>query len=296
MDQPISGPLLAATDFSTPARRAAERAAQLAAAIGAPLELLHGLDAPALEELRFWFGVQSDAEHGIVQDARRRLGELAVALRRDHGIEVRERLTEGARVREIRSAAEALGAQAVVLGHTGAHFWRLSVGSTAEGVLRGSRVPVLAVRQAVRGPYRRVLVPLDFSAASVQALAACRRLLPQAHLVLLHVVQAPFQGKLRLAGVPEPALADYLDQAQARARAQLEEQARQHGLSPAQWTACLADDDPALAVVRQELAHDCDLVAIGRQGRHPVDEVLLGSVTRHVLAESQSDVLVVPPR
>jgi len=37
---------------------------------------------------------------------------------------------------------------------------------------------------------------------------------------------------------------------------------------------------------------DCDLIVLGKHGESMVEELLLGSVTKQVLAESQGDVLV----
>ena len=47
-------------------------------------------------------------------------------------------------------------------------------------------------------------------------------------------------------------------------------------------------------ILKQEQAQRVDLIALGKQRRSTVEEFLLGRVTRHVLADSQSDVLVVP--
>jgi nucleotide-binding universal stress UspA family protein len=41
----------------------------------------------------------------------------------------------------------------------------------------------------------------------------------------------------------------------------------------------------------QELA--CDLIVMGKHGQGMLEELLLGSVTKHVLAESVGDVVVV---
>jgi universal stress protein E len=42
---------------------------------------------------------------------------------------------------------------------------------------------------------------------------------------------------------------------------------------------------------QKEQEHDCELIVIGRQGRHAVEE-LLGSTTRMVMSECSADVLV----
>ena len=42
----------------------------------------------------------------------------------------------------------------------------------------------------------------------------------------------------------------------------------------------------------QEQEQDCDLIVLGKHGRNILEETLLGSVTKHVLAESNCDVVV----
>ena len=42
-----------------------------------------------------------------------------------------------------------------------------------------------------------------------------------------------------------------------------------------------------------EQEYDADLIVVGKHGTHITEELLLGSVTKHVLAEAQGDVLVV---
>ena len=56
----------------------------------------------------------------------------------------------------------------------------------------------------------------------------------------------------------------------------------------------LADFDPEVSdmIIEQEQECDCDLIVVGKHGESVLEELLLGSVTKHVLAESQCDVLV----
>ena len=77
---------------------------------------------------------------------------------------------------------------------------------------------------------------------------------------------------------------------------QLHEAAAAAGLRPGQWQPFLVKQDPSLAIVEQEQEADCDLIVIGKHGAGVVEEFLLGSVTKHVLAESAGDVLVSTPR
>ena len=47
-------------------------------------------------------------------------------------------------------------------------------------------------------------------------------------------------------------------------------------------------------IIAHEQEHSADLILIGKHGTELTEELLLGSVTRRVLSESRSDVLVIP--
>ena len=54
----------------------------------------------------------------------------------------------------------------------------------------------------------------------------------------------------------------------------------------------MAEGDASMRIVETEHALDCDLVVLGKHGQSATEELLLGSVTKHVLAEGSADVLV----
>ena len=64
------------------------------------------------------------------------------------------------------------------------------------------------------------------------------------------------------------------------------------GLKPGAWTACVVEGDASLRIVEQEQEFGCDLVVLGKHGQSAAEDLLLGSVTRHVLDEGSADVLV----
>jgi nucleotide-binding universal stress UspA family protein len=65
------------------------------------------------------------------------------------------------------------------------------------------------------------------------------------------------------------------------------------GLNSAELPTVVVKGDPTVRILEQEQELDCDLIAVGKQGETVAEEFLLGSVTTHVLQQSQSDVLVV---
>jgi nucleotide-binding universal stress UspA family protein len=285
--------ILAATDFSAHARHAADRAARLAHETGAELTLMHVLPGETLAQLRRWLGAGHAAELSVLDDARGRLRTLAHELHAARRVPVTPVDASGPVLDEILQRADAIDASLLVLGARGVGFLRrLVLGSTAERLMRRTTSPLLAVRQMAHEPYRRVLVALDFSPWSADALAVARQVAPHARLLLVSVFQVPFEEKLRFAGVDEATVAHYRAQARAEASWGVQALAQAAGLRAGQWDECVVEGDASLRIVELEQELDADLVVLGKHGLSAGVDLLLGSVTRHVLSEGSVDVLL----
>jgi nucleotide-binding universal stress UspA family protein len=286
--------IVAATDLSPPSCHAADRAARLARESGATLTLVHAVSAAALEDLRRWLGQDTKMAAAAEADARDRLHAVAAELGARHRIEVAEHLVTAHPVEAVTRHADAVDADLLVTGTRGAGFLRgMIVGSTAERIATRSQRPVLMARRSGHEPYRRVLVPVDFSPWSLAAIDLAVRVAPNASLVLMHAVDLPFAGKLRFAGVDDSSIARYRDNARLEAWTQLRELSARAGLASERIRhATPAGADPWMLIVQQEQEFDCDLIVIGKHGRSPLGDLLLGSTTRMVLLESSADVLV----
>jgi len=285
--------VLAATDFSDPSRLAAQRAARLASTSGARLRLAHVLSASALAQLEKLLGLDTSVEDKLIRQAQQALETLAAELREAHAVIVESVLLKGTALEEITHEAEQAEADVLVVGARGAGLVRhFLLGSTAERLLRKSARPVLVVKQAPQGPYQRVLVPVDFSQGSARLIGLARSVAPGAHLVLLNAYEVPFEGKLRFASVDEATIEGYRMSSFRSASLQLQALAADAGLKSNDWTPCIPRADPSQAIIEHEQALGCDLIVIGKQGQSMTEDLLLGSVTKHVLVESAGDVLV----
>jgi nucleotide-binding universal stress UspA family protein len=255
---------------------------------------MHTLAGTALDDLRRWLGGGDQAAGAIEADARQRLEELAADLRRRHGIDGLTHLAVGHPVEQVIRHADDVEAGLIVTGTRGAGFFHgMVIGSTAERIAKRSSRPVLMVRQLPHEPYRRILVPVDFSEWSGAAIDLARRIAPQATLILMHAVEVPYEGKLRFAGVADDVVMGVRVAAQREAQQRLRELAASAGLGADQVQMITPGGaEPWLLIVQQEQENDCDLVVIGRQGRHAVAELLLGSTTRLVVAEGAADMLI----
>lgn len=285
--------VLAATDFSPSARHAAERAARVAHETGAALALLHVLSGGSLAELRQWLGAGHALERQLQADTLAQLQQAAQALQLERQVPVRTLQSSGVAFEQIACEAERQDAAVIVLGARGMGFMRrLVLGSTSERLLRRSTRPLLVVRQMAHGPYRRALVAVDFSPWSQGAVQAVRQVAPGARLLLFSVFQVPFEDKLRFAGVDAATIEHYRRQARAQALQRLQALAQRFGLKTGEWEPQVAEGDASMRIVEAEHAQDCDLMVLGKHGLSATEELLLGSVTKHVLAEGNADVLV----
>lgn len=300
--------ILVATDFSHSGKRAEERAALLAAEHDAQLILLHCLSGLALQNLREHLSLgQSSTEARLQTHYREALQRLADDLEGRWRIQVTPLLNVGQAHREISEAAKASGVDLVVLGATGEHPARaFFLGSTAERVVRESPVPVLVVRNEAREPYARVLAALDLSTHGPAVLEISRQVAPGASLTLGHAFEVPFEGKLQFAGANQAEIDRFRreerEHALAALHALVEEGESPSGLGD---PAMPSQDRPDIRVVHgmpdvvlfqllRETA--AELVVVGKHGSSEIIDLLLGSMTKHLLRESGCDVLVVPPR
>jgi nucleotide-binding universal stress UspA family protein len=265
----------------------------IAAEHKAELVLLHVVDPTGLTALKEWLGGRLDVGAVMSLQAEVTLGELANKLIQDHGILVKQSLGVGSPFLELSEAAAA--ADLMILGARGTHpLLRVDVGTTTDRLLRKATQPLLVVKSAPLGTYRRVLVLVDFSESSETALRAALRLAPGAGIHLLHTFDVPFEGRLRIADVSEDEITQYRARERERAVEQL------HLLLSGVQT---DRDRIGFAIVRGDIRVQArrtveeirpDLIAVGKQGASLFQDLFLGSVTRTILAEAQCDVLVIP--
>ena len=98
---------------------------------------------------------------------------------------------------------------------------------------------------------------------------------------------------MRTAGVAEDTVMRYRDTARREAQQRLRGLAVDAGLDTERVRLRTPSGaEPWMLIVQEEQEQDCDLVVIGRQGRHALDEFLLGSTTRMVVADGAADVLI----
>ncbi|WP_342624925.1 universal stress protein [Pseudomonas alkylphenolica] len=283
--------VLVATDLSTSARNAAQRAALLSKEQHASLDLLYVANPAPFERLKQVVVPDEDLLNRVLGSAREKIHELAEALFRRYDIGAGVQVASGSVVSEITRVVQDKHSNLLVCGAKGQSLARrLLLGSTVQRMLSRMLCPLLVVKHAPRDAYRTLLVPVDFSPASLRSIELARAVAPQAEIILLHVYEAPFEGSMRFAHIDQETLNHYRNVIRKDAVQQLAALSEAAGLSNARQI--VVHGDAAWRIVEQEQELDCDLIVIGKQGESALEELLIGSVTKHVLNESQCDVLV----
>lgn len=286
------GKIVVATDFSMYAHRAALRAGRLAKQHGATLQLLHVLNEASVKALQSLVQATPPIEAALIDEARERLKSLAEDVAAADGA-VGDCLVEEGDVTDV-ILASAKQADLLVLGPRGLNPAKdFLLGATAERIARRVQCPLLVSKQESTISYESVLVAVDFSDHSLQALRFARALAPQATLHVFHAYDSPFEGRLQSAGVSDEAVANYRHslslEAEATMRAFL---ARAPDVKNVHARVELGDARLALCKRATEL--QSNLIVMGKQGRSWWSEFLLGSVSRRTIELAPCDVAIVP--
>jgi nucleotide-binding universal stress UspA family protein len=279
--------IVAATDFSSDANNAVRRAAMLASAQGAELELLHVVIRSALDAVREWVRTPPDVAERLVDDARRVLEQSAASL----GTPASARLAVGGVLDEILSSCAR--ASMLVVGAKGLSPVRDAIlGTTAERLVGRCKQPILIVRRPPRDPYRNVLVGIDLQPGSEHALAAAARIAPGAKMSVVHAYDVPFEGALQRAGVSAIEIDQHRAAGFHKALGAIRALSTGAIGGPDLFLPIVDRGDPARLIIEHEESVGADLVVIGKRSRSALGEWVLGGTARHVLAHAGCDVLV----
>ena len=276
--------LMVGTDFSSRADAALQRAVQIANEHGAALTLFHACD----------IGAGDDAQGrklivGAEETARQKIRSLSLPDK----IAATVRVAAGKPFVELIRAAREEESDFVVVGAHGKHFLKsLLLGTTAEKVVRKGERPVLIVKRAPRGPYRRVLVALDFSEHSRQALEVALRLAPGAQFYILHAYQGP-ERQLWRADFTRSEIVQHRRQLARERRREMEEFLGRVEGANKRMRRLLGYGRASHVIPAFARRLRADLVSVGTVGRTGLPYILLGSVAEHVIREASCDVLAV---
>ena len=291
--------ILFATDFSLWARRAEDYACALACSWKASLTVLCVAEFPPGLNPDYLVNQQYLAD--LLKTASSQLVDLKGRAER-RGIAVTTRVATGIPSEEVIAAARAEDSDLIVVGTRGkTGLAHVLLGSTAERVIHGASCPVLTVRMepadiedtsVLSRPVtlERILVPVDFSDCSLDALgyAAVVAQQAKASLMLLHVLEPVSYGLDFTLGQSKARHAD----AETWTK-RLEELASSHQHPAMQVESRLRGGFPADSILDSAKTLPSDLIVMGTHGRRGISHAISGSVAEAVLRKARCPVITV---
>lgn len=290
--------ILCPVDFSDASRHALHHAIAIAGWFESHVTALHVRRSDFVFEPPILF-----AERGGLQALRVDRDELIARLNDWMQAATAARVPWNAKVEEglpaqcVLDVARLLPADLIVMGtHGRSGFEHLVIGSVAEKVLRNATCPVMTVlpraATASRLPFRRLLCPVDFSEASIEALNVAFPLAEEAdaELTILNVVDWPDDETFLVEAFDSPDMRRQLEaQTAKRIDALIPEEARVWSRPSAK----VAIGTPHREIVAAAAKMDADLIVIGVHGRNTLDVTLFGSTTNQVVRRAPCPVLTI---
>jgi universal stress protein E len=302
--RPIRSILVAIKDPTARSLPAVEKAAQLARAFGARLELFHAISLPVYVD-PIIPGLRPEEIRSHQRDqANVRLGVIAEKLRKEK-VRVTTATAWDYPPHEaiVRQAARAKADLIVAECHAGRRAPRLLMRLTDWELLKHSPVPVLVVKN--RRPYERpvLLAAVDPTHANAKptqldgeilAAAVAMRSALRGSLHALHAF-VPIPTDATSAELLNEKATEKLEaRARAKARVRLDQALSKVKLGRGHRH--LAADHPAHAITRLARKLRSDIVVMGAVSRSGFRRLLIGNTAERVLDDLTCDVLVVKPR
>ena len=276
--------ILVATDLTARSDRAIERAFSLARETGAELTILHAVD----DELPASVAdqIKAEAEASIERLCQGPVGQGLRAVHRRVGF--------GRGFELVLRHAEEVTADLLVLGvHRNESRRGLFVGTTVERIIRHGETPVLVVRDRVDGPYRQVLVAVDFSPCSRRAAEFALSELPTAEVVLVHAYDVPFKGFITGRSAREEVSKRHQEQFDAMVEGEMKPLVDSLPENGNRIERVMREGTVREVIMNQVKQRKPELLVIGTHGRTGVAHALLGSVAEDLLNAPPCDVLAV---
>lgn len=291
--------ILCPTDFSKFSFRAADYAVALAKHYDGEVHFVHVVPEVLLHPDQYPYLVEPvRTEPEVRRRAHDRL-DAFVALTRAEDIGSRFSVKEGSPVATLLSVAEEEDSDLICLGTHGREgVERLVLGSVTEKVLRKAPCPVLTIsepgeEEAIRpAVFDNILCAVDFAALSLRSLEYALSLAQEAggNLLLVNVVEwfSEEPGWETRFNVD-----DYRQEMEKNVLERLDKVVPAEARNWCQIETVVRSGKSYREILELAEERNVDLIVMGVRGRNPLDLMLFGSTTQHVVRHAKCPVLTI---
>lgn len=293
-------PIVVGIDFFPCSKSALAQAARLASFQGSSLYVFHAVERLVTENLADTQpGSSEKLRRGVIDDAKRRLHQALSELGIQGPENTQVEVAIGSPVRELLRVTQAVSAELLVLGISGSFGSGPTFGATVGKCMKKASTSVFAVREQHTGPFRQVVVCVDFSESSKTAVKYGVQIakLYGSQLYLLHVFCGPWNRLHYRAPTPEANpdfKKQYLDALQGRLEALLTPFKGELGGSSPQCELYEGDSGPG-GIIEFAKTKAADLVILG-EGKRNLRSLIFGSTSENIVRAVPCSLLLAKPR
>lgn len=215
------------------------------------------------------------------------------------GYQVYIYLGEGDAAHEILGVAESSGADLIAMTtHGRSGFERWTLGSVAERVIQGAKLPILLVREATQvrsNQLQRLLIPLDGSTWAEGALPQAQALAQAtgAQILLLQVIQSLDEGSQQILFEDKAVANTVYKDWRAHAEEYLSQVAQRLQIANVSSDYRVLWGDPDKVICKAVTDENIDLLVMSTHGRSGLSRWFYGSVANKVLRNAPCPLLLI---
>jgi nucleotide-binding universal stress UspA family protein len=269
-----------------------KRALMLAKRNKAELFIVHAVETPWFSVPSYFGGKELSVDiKGITKKIEKKIKALNKELKVPYSIVVREGDADDILLYE----SKLLKADMVVIGASRKNKKKF-LGTTAEKVANQSHLPVLIVKNKVKGPYKNVVAPTDFQAQSKQSILFAKNIFQAVKIKAVHTYEAFYATGIYTADsytLEGLDIQEYNKAAKVSAQTNLK--AFMKDLSIKKGKVIDGGLNSKEALLKYINKGSYDLVVIGSRSTSGFFKALLGSVAASILRETPTDVLIYVP-
>lgn len=153
------------------------------------------------------------------------------------------------------------------------------IGTTIERVIHGGKYPVLMVNNEAQRRYERILVPVDMSDASADAIRVGLSigLLNEDGTTLLHAFSPMTKARLISSGASEAVINGYVESERDRAMEELTNFLVASNVGARRWSTRVDQGGPMQVLTRAVSERRPDMLVMGTHGRSGLLRALIGA-------------------
>ena len=281
--------ILVGIDVFEKSNNVLKRALDIATQNEAELFIVHAVETPWLSMPSFFGSKELEIDiKGITRTIEKKLKVLNKDKKVPYFIYVKEDGADDL----LLCAAKWSKADMMVLGaHSKTKSRKRFLGSIVQKVVHKSHIPVLVVKNKVRGTYKNIVAPTDFQMQSKQSILFAKNLFPTSKVNVVNAVQAVYAMDAPYATMG-PEISEYNNVALSSAKKEMKKFIKEVSVKKGE----LIDDelDFKSKLLKYTNDNNADLVVVGSRGTSGY-KALLGSVATYILRESTNDVLLYVP-